>query len=333
MKTTNASLIFSSCSTAVHSAAALGLALQSESGAPEWVQLLPAGPVIAGRDGRAWTLSDPQTVINAYRANKGPIAIDWEHAQDRLAAKGMDAPASGWIEDMEVRSGEIWARVTWVPRAAQAIAAREYRFLSPTFTHTKDGKVIAIVGAGLVNRPNFVMAALNANLNTGEMIVDKIALCAALGLAATATDAEIITAVNALKAKAETALNNQQPSLNDFVPRAEYDVAINRATTAENLISSEKKARLEAEISAAVDDAIKTGKIAPASKDYFLSTCRADDGLEQFKKFVSAQPSQFTPGVDPAKKQEQQTALNAEERNVAATLGLTEAEYLAAKSA
>lgn len=37
------------------------------AGVPDWIELLPAGPDIAGVDGRAWTLPDPQTVVTAFR--------------------------------------------------------------------------------------------------------------------------------------------------------------------------------------------------------------------------------------------------------------------------
>jgi len=42
------------CSAAASAASGVAIALGSESGAPEWVQLLPAGPTLTGRDDRAW---------------------------------------------------------------------------------------------------------------------------------------------------------------------------------------------------------------------------------------------------------------------------------------
>lgn len=139
--------------------ARLGPALAAESGAPEWVQLMPAGPAVTGRDGRAWTIPDPTALASRSHV---PFAFDWEHAQDLRAPSGEPAPAAGWVEELEVRGGAIWARVDWTERAKTAIAAREYRFVSPAFTFSPaSGEVAQIMGAALVNRPNFDMAALN----------------------------------------------------------------------------------------------------------------------------------------------------------------------------
>ncbi|MBK8593968.1 MAG: hypothetical protein IPN77_33685 [Sandaracinaceae bacterium] len=33
--------------------------------APEWIQLMPIGPAVDGRDGRAWNMSDPDAVVAA----------------------------------------------------------------------------------------------------------------------------------------------------------------------------------------------------------------------------------------------------------------------------
>ncbi len=132
-------------------------ALAADGQAPEWVQLMPAGPAIEGRDGRAWTMADPVAVA---RRSGVPFAFDWEHGQDLLAPTGQPAPAAGWAAALAVRGGQIWAQVEWTEKARAAIAAREYRFVSPAFRHTAAGEVVDIVGAGLVNRPNVDMTAL-----------------------------------------------------------------------------------------------------------------------------------------------------------------------------
>ena len=71
-----------------------------------------------------------------------------------------------------------------------------------------------------------------------------------------------------------------------FVPRADFDLAMNRVAALETA----DKARAEAEIVAAVDGAIAAGKVAPASRDYHLATCRAEGGLALFAKMVAAAP-------------------------------------------
>ena len=304
------------CSAAASAASGVAIALGSESGAPEWVQLLPAGPTLTGRDGRAWKLGDPARLVAQFAP---PFVVDYEHAQDKLAVNGQEAPAGGWVEALEVRDGEIWGRVDWTPRAKVAIAAREYRFISPAFTYSPDGEVQALIGASLVNRPNFVMTALNNQ--EFPMIFKTVAL--ALGLAEAATETEIVTAIGALKAS--TALNAaQQPDLAKFVPRADYELALNRATTAETKIAADGKAAHEAKVAAAIDGAIKTGKVAPASKEYFLATCSTAEGLAEFEKYVAKAPTAFTAVVDPAKEAAASdgVALNSEQLAVAKAMGI-----------
>ncbi|MFO0521677.1 MAG: phage protease, partial [bacterium] len=79
---------------------------------PDWVQLTPPGPAIVGRDGRAWTLSDPAAVAAAFDPAKEP-QIDLEHSSQIAAPLGMPAPAVGWIKELNVRDGALWGRVEW----------------------------------------------------------------------------------------------------------------------------------------------------------------------------------------------------------------------------
>lgn len=303
------------------SAQGRALALNAEGGAPEWAQLLPAGPNIQGRDGRSWTLKDVNALVAAFAAHSGPLAIDWEHAQDRLAPQGKEAPAAGWVEAMEARDGELWGRVSWTPKAAQSIADKEYRFLSPVFSYRPEtNEIVALLGAGLVNRPNLVMAALNSQ--QGETPMDK-ELLKALGLSESATLADALNAI--AKMKEQVAINSD---LSRFVPRADFDKAIERALNAERTIEDGVKAAREKEIADLVDGAVKAGKVAPANKEFYVASCRAEGGVERFKEFVAKAESKFeASGLDKKPADgggNQSVALNAEQKSAAAMLGLDE---------
>lgn len=306
------------------SAAGAALALNAEGGAPEWAQLLPAGPAIRGRDGRNWELRDVTALIAAFGANAGPLVIDWEHAQDRLAPQGQEAPAAGWIEAVETRNGALWGRVSWTPRAAQAIENKEYRFLSPVFSFRPETKeIVALVGAGLVNRPNLVMAALNSQ----DENMDK-ELLKALGLPETATLAEALNAI--AKMKEAVALNSD---LSRFVPRADFDRAVERATNAESKLKADAEAAREKEIGDLVDGAVKAGKIAPASKDFYIASCRAEGGVERFKDFLAKTESKFEgSNLDKKSPDDTTSALNDDERRLLAMTNTTEKEFLVSKA-
>ncbi|NCT66372.1 MAG: hypothetical protein GXC76_01880 [Rhodanobacteraceae bacterium] len=136
---------------------------------PEWVQLLPAGPQVTGRDGRRWLFdaAASNAVLTTFNARATELPIDWEHASQHRAPNGEEAPAGGWIKELQVRAGALWGRVAWNARAAAQIAAREYRFLSPVFDFDPaTGRIGRLVCAGLTNLPNLALAALNQQQDT-----------------------------------------------------------------------------------------------------------------------------------------------------------------------
>lgn len=268
-------------------------ALCTVSDPPDWIELLPPGPTIQGSDGRAWTLSDPQSLITAFTARNKPLVIDWEHSSEHRAPQGLDAPAAGWIDQLEARNGAIWGHVDWTPKAAQQIAAKEYRFLSPVFTYQKtDARIVQLVSAGLTNQPNLRLTALNQ-----EQPMDFSVIATALGLEAGADLAAILAAIAALKSEAEleTALpppaaNQQQPDLSKFIPRPDYDAALNRASTAEAKLAAIEQAGRNQAIETALNTALQAGQICPATVEFYRAGCQRDGGLAAFTEFLKAAP-------------------------------------------
>jgi phage I-like protein len=61
---------------------------------PDWIELLPAGAEVIGRDGRKFKASDRAGLVAATMAyNSGrDIVVDFEHATDVAAPKGQVAP-------------------------------------------------------------------------------------------------------------------------------------------------------------------------------------------------------------------------------------------------
>ncbi|MBU4380019.1 MAG: phage protease, partial [Proteobacteria bacterium] len=189
----------------------VALNVELPNGAPEWVELIPAGPNVQGVDGRSW-YSGPEQVraVLAAFADRGlPYPIDWEHSTEYRAPKGEEAPAAAWIVELADRQGALWGRVEWTPRARQQVENREYRYLSPVFAYTKtDRKIQALLSAGLTNTPNLRLTALNRNQARNMEDDDmKKALCRLLGLPETATDQDIEAAVAELKGDTGRAAN------------------------------------------------------------------------------------------------------------------------------
>lgn len=290
--------------------------------APDWIELLPAGPDVVGDDGRRWVFDQTAmaSVLAAFARRVRPMVIDWEHATELRGSAGLEAPASGWITELQDRGGALWGRVDWNARAAEQIRNREYRYISPVFTFQKSsGRIAEVVSAGLTNFPNLRLTALNRESQDSHQEDDMpLKLIAkALGLDDGATADQILTAANSLKAKAEapampvalcralglaetatpesavqivTGLKTQSLDLTRFVPRADYELATNRANDAEAKLKAQAAAQADAEIAGLVDQAVKDGKVAPASKDFYLAACRQQGGVDEFKKFLGTAP-------------------------------------------
>lgn len=137
---------------------------------PEWIELLPPGPDVVGVDGRRWLNDVPDRIVADFQSRNKPLVIDWEHATENRAPNGLEAPAAGWVDRLEVRSGAIWGHVKeWTGRASQQLADRAYKFLSPVFAFEKNsGRILKITSAALTNAPNLALTALNSRQMTGK---------------------------------------------------------------------------------------------------------------------------------------------------------------------
>lgn len=187
--------------------------------APKWVQILPSGPDIQGLDGRSWKSKSPEALARAFNELKMPMVVDYEHGQELKAPNGEEAPAAGWIEELEVRNGELWARVDWTKRAETAINAREYRFLSPAFGFNSSNEIVNFSSVGLTNKPNLVMQALNTRQATAEGATDWAAVSKALGK--TVTDNNGL--LSALNHRDETKATKEAENLvDDYIQKAAF---------------------------------------------------------------------------------------------------------------
>ena len=261
-----------------------------DSGVPDWIQLLPAGPAITGHDGRSWRLPDPQPLIAAFQTKQRPLVVDWEHASEHRAPVGLDAPAAGWIDHLEARHGAVWGHVAWTERAKQQIAAKEYRFISPVFTYQKaDSAIVELTSAGLTNQPNLNLTALNREESPMPL---PVALCTALEIPEESSEADAITRVKALNEGLRVAKNAAAtPALDKFIPRADYDAALARASNAESKLKDIAAAQFNQTVETALNAALTAGQICPATVEFYRAGCQQEGGLERFQTFLKTAPS------------------------------------------
>lgn len=103
--------------------------------------------------------ADAPEILHRFRDLGHDVVIDYEHATDVTDERhDGTAPAAGWIKDLRFEPERgIIAVVDWTALARQRIAAREYRYCSPTiYTYTRaDGTrwACGLRNVGLTNQP------------------------------------------------------------------------------------------------------------------------------------------------------------------------------------
>ena len=293
------------------------LALNTEGGAPDWVQIIPPGVAVRGRDGRAWSLADPRAVLVAFNASGIDLPIDYEHQEDdpRQRVGNGPVPAAGWIKELrhDPESG-ILGRVEWTAPARRMIGAREYRYLSPVFHHDRAGTIIRLLGASLVHRPNLQLKALACE-EPETMTATLSRIATALGLEATADETAILTAIDSAQSPAS-------PDPSRFVPiEAVHELMAERIQF--KATASEERANTR------VNAAVEAGYLTPGMRDWAVALCRSDPA--SFDAFVQKATPVYAHLFEPAQRlsmnsQGRQSAPNraasAEEADVFAQLGL-----------
>lgn len=321
--------------------------------------VLPYGNPFYGRDGRGpWIMRDKahaERVLNFTRQTLGGVdmMVDYDHASELAAPEGKGrALAAGWVKGLDIREDGIWASVDWTPQAQAELASRQYRYISPFFRVDKTSReVTRLVNAGLTNTPNLDLPAL-AHVRAGsaageEPTMTMIALAplvAALALASSAGETEVLAAIGKLKAErdgSEAALNaartelglgadagsetvlaavqaakaagKPDPAL--FVPKAGYDELASRLKVIE-----------ESRVLASVDAAVASGKLPPAMKDWAIDLGKKDEAaLNSYLAAAVPFPAAatITGDVKPEKGK-----LTEDEKAICAMMGLTEADFI-----
>lgn len=58
-----------------HLLLAINIELAADGPAPEWIQLLPAGKIVKGRDGRTWMNDHPDGILEAFAADESLLSV------------------------------------------------------------------------------------------------------------------------------------------------------------------------------------------------------------------------------------------------------------------
>lgn len=288
---------------------------------PREFRLLPYGRFkAADGSGRpagipeGWLLDQAGAVAiaSAFNARSDARVIDYEHQTLHAETNGKPAPAAGWIGRLEARDDGLYAvDVEWTAAAAEMIAARQYRYISPVFPYDKrTGRVLAVAYAALTNFAGLDgltdLAAMSALAERFSRVVQPEeempmkALFAALGLPETATEAEALAALNALKTAhtgelaALRAKPAEAPDPARYVEVATLTAVRGELVTATTELAALKAEKHDAEVDKVVQAALSAGKLTPATEKWARDLGKSD--LAALKSYVEAAPVVVKPG-------------------------------------
>lgn len=349
------------------------LLVDLEGGAPTEIKLVPCGSFRSCRDNRpvevpAWVMNDDcaTAILSAQSQLKSKFLVDYDHQTLKAATSGIKAPAAGWGGSLEWRPGDgLYAvGMDWTEAALSAIAAKEYRYISPVIkSDNKTGMVTGVLMAALTNYPaldnlNDLAAAAALLFSTSQeptMDADELIerLIYMLNLPVTSTPAEIaaeldkvkamITAADgttaglsallsaktdeiaALSAQVETQANSA-PDLTQFVPIAVFkEMQGQLAELSGNVVDDR------------VEKLIEQGKadgriIGPQLESYLTNLGKQDfaalSGFLDSAPPIAALSGMQTGGKPPVDDGSSIAALSAEESAVAEQLGLTDEQMI-----
>lgn len=328
---------------------------------PKRIKLLPAGRFTA-HDGRpanlegvtasAWELTPAQSVavMNAFVRRNVPMLIDYEHQTLEVEKNGRPNPAAGWITALSFEPGDgLYGDVTWTETAAAHLTKGEYRFISPVFPFDKTtGVVTDLLHVALTNTPGLdtsllpALAALSQTFSPVSQPPEKKdpttmnlqALIAILGLAATATENDVLVALNALKSSAAdktaeiAALKALAFDPTKHIPLQQHKIVADQLAA---LSAAQETAERDGLVTAALSDA----RILPPQETYFRTLPLA--ALKAYLK--DAQPLAVLTGTQTGGKPPATGAaaggasLSADELAVCKAMGMTAEAFVKARAA
>ena len=266
--------------------------------APEFISILPLGHVVSQK-GEFDVDEESFEAMKAQIAQRGvDLVVDYEHQ----TLTGDRAPAAGWVKELLLEDGQIKARVEWTLPAKQYLENKEYRYLSPVITVRKtDSKATGLHSLALTNTPAIegmtpIVNSLNFEGGQNNMELIK-KLAELLGLGEDATEEQITEALKACVAENKSL--KEQPGGDGKQPPAEPENVVANKAVCELLglkagaptedvtakimelkggivdgvnlaveLNALKQREAERDADAAVEMALKSGKITPAQQEW-----------------------------------------------------------------
>lgn len=278
------------------------------------LQLLPAGE-FRGRDGRPHEVAAWRTdaaiaarLIAAAQGRTTPFVIDYEHQTLEAEKNGQPAPAAGWWQgaNMVWREGKgLFATgAEWTEKARAMIAAGEYKFFSPVFKYDKQtGVVTELLLGAVTNYPAIdgmaeivARAAARFSFDDTQESEPMKELLKLFGLKDDATEAEVVAAATAMKAKNDE-LTTKNQELDQAVAAAKAqtpDPAKYVSIEAHTRLATDfaaLKGDLEArDLDAVIQGAIDEGRL-PVAEEKWARDFAKQHGFAALKASLEKRPA------------------------------------------
>lgn len=116
--------------------------------------IFPFGLIATRKGMLRFTARSAKLVMAQWQRYGRDFGFDYGHASFSAAVAEENKIAAGWGR-LAIRTGKglVCTGIRWTPAAAQKIAAKEFRYISPALTHTKDGEITGVENAALTNLP------------------------------------------------------------------------------------------------------------------------------------------------------------------------------------
>ena len=266
------------------------------------------------------------------------MVIDYEHQ----TMTGAEAPAAGWIKELDAREDGLWARVDWTPNAYDRIMNREYRYISPVIELDDERNFTGLLNVALTNYP--AINDLNPLTLKKEAVKEnnrmKGKLLEILDLKTETEEGEIFTVVKHGRQAVEFLedigdLLGVKPNASEIkgavmALKASPDVITRLRGEVDQLKAERASERAEKQL----ELALRAGKISSIMKEWALEYAKNDPA--GFEAYVANAPKivpigENLPEHEGKEGSGETIALTAEDKKMAALMGIPEDKYLESK--
>ena len=118
--------------------------------------------IFKGKQKYSVTAADVRDIVANFRKRQTDVIVDYEHST--LAAGGTPTPSAGWlkaVDDGPDKDGVLWGWAEYTESGARAVAAKDYKYVSPVIEWGKRDKATGeaqgatVTSIALVKQPLF----------------------------------------------------------------------------------------------------------------------------------------------------------------------------------